>query len=91
MISPSRLVLSVSAALAAALLLAGCTGSPESTPPTSSATPDDSSNIDDLGDDFEAAWLDNGRMFAIVTGGSSSCVSARYLPASTRRRTSTSS
>jgi hypothetical protein len=73
MITPSRLALSASAVLAAALLLVGCTGSAE-TPPTSSATPDDSSSIGDVGDDFEAAWLDDGRMFSIVTWGSSSCV-----------------
>jgi hypothetical protein len=73
MITPSRLALSASAVLAAALLLVGCTGSAE-TPPTSSATPDDSSSTGDVGDDFEAAWLDDGRMFSIVTWGSSSCV-----------------
>ncbi|WP_417509987.1 hypothetical protein [Microbacterium sp.] len=74
MITPSRLVLSASAALAAALLLVGCTGSAGEQPPTSSAAPDDSNSTDDIGDDFEAAWLDNGRMFSIVTWGSSSCV-----------------
>jgi len=73
MITPSRLALSASAVHAAALLLVGCTGSAE-TPPTSSATPDDSSSTGDVGDDFEAAWLDDGRMFSIVTWGSSSCV-----------------
>ncbi|MGO2746802.1 hypothetical protein [Microbacterium sp.] len=76
MITASRLALSASAALAAALLLVGCTGSSGDQPPTSSASPDDSGNSTDIGDadDIEAAWLDDGRMFALVTWGSSTCV-----------------
>lgn len=76
MATPSRLVLAASTLCAAALLVAGCAGSPEATPPTSSATPDDSGSASAPpdGDDIEAAWLDDGRMFAIVTWGSSTCV-----------------
>lgn len=37
--------------------------------------PDDSAGTSSpAGDDVEAAWLDDGRMFAIVTWGSSTCV-----------------
>lgn len=76
MITPSRLALSASAALAAAMLIVGCTASPGEQP-TSSASPDDGSDSTvspPMGDDVEAAWLDDGRMFAIVTWGSSTCV-----------------
>lgn len=76
MTTPLRLVLAASTALAAALLVAGCASSPGSPAPTSSATTDGSGSsaapTDD--DDVEAAWLDDGRMFAIVTWGSSTCV-----------------
>lgn len=76
MTTPSRLVLAASTLFAAALLVAGCAGSPGATPPTSSATPDDSASAPapPAEDDIEAAWLDDGRMFAIVTWGSSTCV-----------------
>ncbi|CAH0123030.1 MULTISPECIES: hypothetical protein [unclassified Microbacterium] len=76
MITSSRLALSAAAALAAALLLAGCASSPGEQSPTSSGTPDDSgaSTAPISDDDLEAAWLDDGRMFAIVTWGSSTCV-----------------
>lgn len=75
MITASRLALSASAALAAALLIVGCSASPGEQGPTSSATPDDSGNTA-TGDenDIEAAWLDEGRMFGLVTWGSSTCV-----------------
>ena len=74
--SHSRLALSASALAAAALLAVGCTASPGEQPPTSSAAPDDSGNATTptIDDDVEAAWLDDGRMFAIVTWGSSTCV-----------------
>lgn len=76
MTTPLRLALSASAVFAAALLMAGCTSSPGASTPTSSATPDDSdsSATPPDGNDIEAAWLDDGRMFAIVTWGSSTCV-----------------
>ncbi|MGY1551378.1 hypothetical protein ACW5CM_06255 [Microbacterium sp. A588] len=78
MTSSLRLVMSAAAVLATALLVAGCTTSPgSSTPSTSSApTPDGSgsSTVPVAEDDFEAAWLDDGRLFAIVTWGSSMCV-----------------
>lgn len=76
MTTPSRLVLAASTLFAAALLVAGCATSPGSSTPTSSATPDDSGSATapPAEDDIEAAWLDDGRMFAIVTWGSSTCV-----------------
>lgn len=78
MIKTSRLVLASSAALAAALLITGCTATPAAETPTSVATPDSSGALDpsspDIDDDMEAVWLDDGRMFAIVSWGSSSCV-----------------
>lgn len=75
MITPSRLVLSASAALAAALLIVGCSSSPGSETPTSSPEPDGSgSTVPVDGDGMEAAWLDDGRLFALVSWGSSTCV-----------------
>lgn len=76
MTSRLRFVLAASAALAAAVFIAGCTPSPGPPAPTSSATSDDTgSSTAPIGDDdVEAAWLDGGRMFAIVTWGSSTCV-----------------
>ncbi|WP_194421494.1 hypothetical protein [Microbacterium abyssi] len=71
----SRLALSAAAALAAALLLTGCAWSPGGQSPESSATPDDGGTTAPVSsDDVEAAWLDDGRMFAIVTWGSSTCI-----------------
>ncbi|MFS0892654.1 hypothetical protein [Microbacterium sp. 179-I 3D3 NHS] len=54
------------------LLLAGCTSSPGSDTPTSSPAPsaDGGGDLDDL----EGTLLDDGRMFAVVTWGSSGCV-----------------
>ncbi|MGM7698100.1 hypothetical protein [Microbacterium sp. A84] len=77
MTSSLRLAMSAAAVLAAALLVVGCASSPGSSSPGSSAP--DSSSPDSpaapvTDDDFEAAWLDDGRMFAIVTWGSSTCV-----------------
>ncbi|MGO2931814.1 hypothetical protein [Microbacterium sp.] len=75
MITTSRAIASA-AALAAALLIVGCAGSSGDQTPTSSPSPDTSTHTDApiLGDDVEAAWLDEGRMFAILTWGSSTCV-----------------
>ncbi|MGM7668001.1 hypothetical protein [Microbacterium sp. A93] len=76
MTSSLRLAMSAAAVLATALLVVGCSSSPGSSTPTSDATPDDSgsSTTPVTDDDIEAAWLDNGRLFAIVTWGSSTCV-----------------
>lgn len=78
-----RLALS-SALVVAALLIAGCSASsgeqppgdqPGAQDPTSSADPGDPGAGDTPAEDeIEAAWLDDGRMFAIVTWGSSTCV-----------------
>lgn len=72
----SSVALSV-AAVAALLLSAGCApAQPGSTAPESTATPVASATpapgTDDDADDIEAAWLDGGRLFALVTNGSSS-------------------
>ena len=78
MTSTFRLTLSASGVLAAALLVAGCASSPGAPTSTSEPEPDQTSAATapapSTDDDFEAAWLDNGRMFAVVTLGSSSCV-----------------
>ena len=74
MTSTSRAVGALSV-LAAALLFAGCAAGPGSTAPTSS--PGSSAGTTDGSDDFddmEGALLDEGRMFAVVTWGSSTCV-----------------
>ena len=78
MITTSRAIASATA-LAAALVIVGCAGSSGDQTPTSSPSPDKSTHTDApiLGDDVEAAWLDEGRMFAIVTRGSSTCVPGR--------------
>lgn len=58
--------------LAAVLLFAGCAATPGATTPTN--PPAESSSPDVEERDIEAAMLDDGRMFAVVTWGSSSCV-----------------
>lgn len=70
MTSPTRL-LSVLSALAGIALIAGCASSPGSTTPSSTPAPTSAS---DDSDDFEidGTILDDGRMFAVVTWGSSS-------------------
>lgn len=74
MTSPTRVTAALSA-LAAVLLFTGCTVGPggvggESTSLPSSGPVDSSDDFDDM----EGAVLDDGRMFAVVTWGSSSCV-----------------
>lgn len=71
MASPTRVVAALSA-LAAALLIAGCTATPGAVTPTSTSAPSDT-DADDF-DDIEGTLLDDGRMFAVVTWGSSTCV-----------------
>lgn len=78
MSSPQRIALSLAALAASALLIAGCTSTPGAPAPTSTGSTDKSDSADDNGnddfDDIEAAWLDDGRAFALVTWGSSTCV-----------------
>lgn len=76
MISSSRAVAALSV-FAAALLFAGCASTPgpgsATGSPTGTAAPDSGVDHDDL-DDLEATLLDDGRYFAVVTWGSSTCV-----------------
>ncbi|PRB17211.1 hypothetical protein [Microbacterium sp. MYb62] len=72
MTSALRPLASVVGLVAAALLVAGCTAGPGSETPTSSPVPS-AGAIDDQ-NDVEGALLDDGRMFAVVTWGSSTCV-----------------
>jgi hypothetical protein len=73
-----RPVLAALALLTAGLAMSGCAGGAGGTAPTSTAAPTDggspSSDGGDDTDDMAAAWLDGGRMFAVVTWGSSGCV-----------------
>lgn len=73
----TRLVRSAAALAATGLLLVGCAAGADDSAPTS--TDDDAATSspapapeDDQ--DLEAAWLDGGRMFAIVSWGSSTCI-----------------
>lgn len=70
-----RALTSAAALAAVALLTAGCTAAPGASAPTSSAEPSGTSAPPTPGgvDEVEAAWLDGGRSFALVTWGSSSC------------------
>lgn len=72
MTSVLRPLASVVGIVAAALLVAGCTAGPGAETPTSSPAPS-AGGIDDQ-NDVEGALLDDGRMFAVVTWGSSTCV-----------------
>lgn len=58
--------------IAGLLLLTGCATSVPGGTPTSTTLPDADGGRD--ADDFEGALLDDGRMFAVVTWGSSTCV-----------------
>ncbi|WP_435749163.1 hypothetical protein [Microbacterium sp. PMB16] len=62
----------VLSAFTAVVLLAGCTAAPGAGTPTSSSTPGPE-NVDDM-NDVEGVLLDSGRMFAVITTGSSTCV-----------------
>lgn len=73
----SRVALPLAGLIAVAALAVGCAGSPAATSPTSSSAPGQSTAPAPApggDDDFEAAWLDDGRMFAVVTMGSSTCI-----------------
>ncbi len=75
--TPRRLVLAVSSALAAALVLAGCTVGPGGAAPHSTSDPSSgpgSAGSADDQDDMDGALLDDGRMFAVVSWGSSTCL-----------------
>ncbi|AZS45988.1 MULTISPECIES: hypothetical protein [Microbacterium] len=67
-----RPLASVIGLVAAALLVAGCTAGPGAQTPTSSPAPS-AGGVDDQ-NDVEGTLLDDGRMFAVVTWGSSTCV-----------------
>ncbi|MFS0853005.1 hypothetical protein [Microbacterium sp. 179-I 3D4 NHS] len=75
MTSPRPLVTALSV-LAAALLFTGCTVGPGPTSPQATSNPSSGpgDGSADLDGDMEGALLDDGRMFAIVTFGSSTCV-----------------
>lgn len=72
MATPNRLAAAVVSSLAALLLIAGCTATPGTDTPTSSPEPGAASGDD--ANDVEGVLLDEGRMFAIVTWGSSGCI-----------------
>jgi len=74
-----RVVPSALALAAVGLFAAGCSAGPASPSPTSTgtsksdaSTPPSDAPIGPMPDDIEAAWLDGGRSFAIITWGSSS-------------------
>ncbi|CAD5138094.1 conserved exported protein of unknown function [Microbacterium sp. Nx66] len=75
--TPRRLVIAVSSALAAALVLAGCTVGPGGTAPHTTSDPSSgpgNAGSSDEQDDMDATLLDDGRMFAVVSWGSSTCL-----------------
>lgn len=73
MTSP-RLVTATLSALAAALLLAGCTIGPGAGAGQTTSDPSSGPNTSDEGDEMEGTILDEGRSFAVVTWGSSTCI-----------------
>jgi hypothetical protein len=72
MTSVLRPLASVIIVTAAALLIAGCAAGPGAGTPTSSPVP--SAGGGDDQNDMEGVLLDDGRMFAVITVGSSTCV-----------------
>ncbi|MFB7251338.1 hypothetical protein [Microbacterium sp. NPDC056234] len=75
MIRISRVVIPLAGLVAVGMLAVGCAGTPAGTSPTSSSGPERSSSpAPEPEDGFEAAWLDDGRMFAVVSWGSSTCI-----------------
>jgi len=88
MTSETRL-LPVLSALAGVLLIAGCASStPGSTAPSSSPAPSSSASEDADDSDIEGVVLDGGRMFAVVTRGSSSLACAPQIRLAVRRMVS---
>lgn len=74
MTSAPRLAAALSA-LAAVVFIAGCTVGPGAASPQNTSNPSGEAQApDDDADDMSGALLDDGRMFAVVTWGSSSCV-----------------
>lgn len=75
MTSPTRLVTALSA-LAAVLLVAGCTVGPGGAAPHTTSDPSTGPGDTGGGDfeDMDGVVLDDGRMFAVVTWGSSTCI-----------------
>lgn len=75
MTSPTRLVTALSA-LAAVLLVAGCTVGPGGAAPHTTSDPSTGPGDTGGGDfeDMDGVVLDGGRMFAVVTWGSSTCI-----------------
>lgn len=72
--SPSRVIAALSS-LAAVLLIAGCTIGPGATGSQATSNPSSGpGQSTDDSDDVEGTLLDDGRMFAVVTWGSSTCV-----------------
>lgn len=68
----TRAGIAAAAVLASAVLvLAGCATAP-ATPAPSPVPTDAPQTTDPQPDDIDAAWLDNGRMIAVITWGSSS-------------------
>jgi len=72
--SSSRRLAAALTAIAAVALIAGCSASPGSSAPTSTSAPSTQATPDDDRNDMEGAILDEGRMFAVVTYGSSTCI-----------------
>jgi len=73
---PATALSATALSASALLLLVGCTAGPGATAPSSTPLPSSSSSADggdDL-DDVEATILDEGRLFAVVTWGSSTCI-----------------
>ncbi|HWV49001.1 MAG TPA: hypothetical protein VN035_06040 [Microbacterium sp.] len=71
----SRHLLPLAGLAAVAVLAAGCATTPPGSNPTSSSAPEQSTAPAPVTDgETDAAWLDDGRMFAIVTTGSSTCI-----------------
>lgn len=73
----TRAALSLAGLASIAALAVGCAGTPAGTSTTSSSAPEQSAAPAPApggDDDFDAAWLDDGRMFAVVTMGSSTCI-----------------
>lgn len=72
---PTRVLAAAALSFAAAVLLAGCAVGPVGTVPESTVDPSSGpgQNSGDS-DDMEGTLLDDGRLFAVVTRGSSTCV-----------------